>query len=108
MVDGEAAAPADARLPLGERWRWTDLGFAARWPDDATHVFLVADGRRNPVDQVEALKPYKGIALAVTVGLLAVSGAVWLWRRTAGMARLATEEPELYSLWRRLEAERKG
>jgi len=28
------------------------------WPEAASQVFLIADGRGNPVDQVEALKPW--------------------------------------------------
>jgi len=28
------------------------------WPEGVSQVFLVADGRANPVDQVEALKPW--------------------------------------------------
>jgi tetratricopeptide (TPR) repeat protein len=56
----------------------------------------------------EALKPYKLWLVAATAVLLAASWGIWLWRRTAGMARLADDEPELYALFRRLEAERKG
>jgi len=57
--------------------------------------------------RLEALAPYRNWALAATGALLLAALGVWLWRRTAGMARLATEEPELYALYSRLEEERK-
>jgi tetratricopeptide (TPR) repeat protein len=56
----------------------------------------------------EALRPYKPWLVGATAVLLLASWGVWLWRRSAGMAQLATDEPELYALYRRLEAERKG
>lgn len=58
--------------------------------------------------KLEALAPYKLWFLAAMVVLLAASWGIWLWRRTAGMAQLAVDEPELYALYRRLEAEAKG
>jgi len=33
-------------------------GVLPDWPEGVSQVFLIADGRRNPVDQVEALKPW--------------------------------------------------
>lgn len=54
MAEGEAADAADARLPRAGSWRMEEGAIAADWPPETTHVFLVADGRRNPVDQVEA------------------------------------------------------
>ena len=54
-------APADAEKKLGAvgRWHWLDAGaIEGELPEDATHVFFVADGRRNPVDQAEAFKPW--------------------------------------------------
>lgn len=58
LAEGEAADDFDARLPLGPRWNWAggEEPLAAVVPDDATHVFFVTDGRRNPVDQIEAFK----------------------------------------------------
>lgn len=55
--------PADARdAQLGEigRWRWHDGHIVVTEGDlaAATHVFFVADGRGNPVDQIEAFKPW--------------------------------------------------
>ncbi len=54
LAEGEGADPADARLPVAGRWRQEDELLVAEAPEGATHVFFVADGRRNPVDQVEA------------------------------------------------------
>jgi len=58
--------------------------------------------------RLEALAPYKLWFAGAMVALLAASWGIWLWRRTAGMAQLAADEPELYALYRRLEAEGKG
>ena len=60
LSDSETPAAADARLPGLARWTWhADARvIAAELPADATHVFLVADGRRNPVDQLEAFRPW--------------------------------------------------
>ena len=54
LAGGEAADPADARLGALTRWNWTDGRIAAPAPAAGATVFFVADGRRNPVDQVEA------------------------------------------------------
>lgn len=56
----EAADPQDARLPGVSRWEWRDGTIGAELPADATHVFFVTDGSRNPVDQVEAFKAWLG------------------------------------------------
>lgn len=41
-----------------QRWTWRDDAFVTPALGTASHVFLVTDGRRNPVDQVEAFKPW--------------------------------------------------
>ncbi len=58
LAESEVPSDYDARLPLGPRWTWEggDAPLAAVVPDEATHVFFVTDGRRNPVDQVEAFR----------------------------------------------------
>ncbi|HTZ20996.1 MAG TPA: hypothetical protein VMC06_08945 [Opitutaceae bacterium] len=57
LAEGEAACASDARLDSPARWHWTpDHKIEAALPAGATHVFFVTDGRRNPVDQVEAFK----------------------------------------------------
>ena len=51
----EAPSPADALLPGLGRWDWVEgEGIGAEIPAGATHVFLVTDGRRNPVDQIQS------------------------------------------------------
>lgn len=55
----EAPDEFDAKLPNVSRWTWLEDGaFVATLPQDATHVFFVVDGRRSPVDQCEAFKPW--------------------------------------------------
>lgn len=55
----EPGVEADAKLPEVKRWTWLDEGaISATLPEGATHVFFVADGRRNPVDQVEVFRPW--------------------------------------------------
>ena len=58
LPDAEPAHELDAKLPLGPRWTWSggDAPLAAEVPEKSTHVFFVADGRRNPIDQIEAFK----------------------------------------------------
>jgi len=56
LAETEAAGAADARLGTLARWRWADGRIAARLP--AATVFFFADGRRNPVDQIEAFQAW--------------------------------------------------
>ncbi len=61
----EAGDPVDPRLPGLARWSLLpELTVEAVYPAEATHIFIVFDGRKNPVDQIEAIK-----------GWLAVNGA---------------------------------
>jgi len=59
----EAPSEYDAKLGTLLRWRWlgSDAG-GLEIPGEvrmgATHVFFVTDGRRNPVDQLEAFKAW--------------------------------------------------
>jgi len=65
--------PADAKL--GAFGRWTLLPEAqveADMPADATHVFIVLDGRLNPVDQIEAFKSWLGDRLAEVARVVCV------------------------------------
>jgi hypothetical protein len=65
LADSEGPDPADERLGKLKqaevrRWEWDEKnpGFPAlELPEKAT-IFLIADGRLSPVDQVEALKPW--------------------------------------------------
>lgn len=58
LAAGEAPDPNDAKLGALARWSWTDDRIEAAAPEGASHVFLFADGRGNPVDQIEAFKPW--------------------------------------------------
>jgi hypothetical protein len=87
LSDAERAAESDARLGAPARWRWT--GDRIESPDltGFTHVFFLADGRRNPVDQVEAFQawlPTSGGELArilcvVHCGLVAQHKELRVW-----------------------------
>ena len=59
LHEGEPPSAADGRLGLPGRWRWTpERGIEAAVPPGAPVVFLVGDGRGNPVDQVEACRDW--------------------------------------------------
>jgi len=58
LAANEAASAMDAKLPSLSRWEWRDDAIAGSLPAGATHVFFIADGRRNPVDQIEVFKPW--------------------------------------------------
>jgi hypothetical protein len=58
LAESEPSNPADARLPQVGRWTGSDVFLTADLPEGATHVFLVTDGRRNPVEQLEACKSW--------------------------------------------------
>ena len=63
----EQAGEADARLGSLARWAWNDGRIESPDLAGATHVFFFTDGRRNPVDQVEAFQAW----LAASGGELA-------------------------------------
>jgi|UniRef100_UPI004049B980 hypothetical protein len=54
----ETPDAVDAKLPNLSRWTWMENSIEAGLPVDATHIFFVSDGRSNPIDQIEALKPW--------------------------------------------------
>ena len=58
ISEDEATSPLEDKFPLVESWVWTGSTIEADLPASATHVFLLSDGTKNPVDQVEALKPW--------------------------------------------------
>jgi hypothetical protein len=55
---GEAADPADAKLPAVSHWEWRDDIIVGTLPAEATHVFFVTDGASNPVEQIEVFKAW--------------------------------------------------
>ena len=58
LSDAEAPDAFDAKLPGLARWTWTGESIDGAMPAEATHVFFVTDGRRNPVDQLEAAQAW--------------------------------------------------
>jgi len=58
LAADEPADPADARLGAVARWTWTDGRIESPDLAGAATVFFFADGRRNPVDQIEAFAPW--------------------------------------------------
>ena len=59
LPEQEEASEHDSRLGEVVRWSAPDSATVqAEWPEAATVGFFVIDGRRDPVDQVEALKPW--------------------------------------------------
>jgi hypothetical protein len=58
LAEGEATSEADAKLPNLTLWTWADGAIDAALPTGATRVFFVTQGRSNPVDQIEAFKPW--------------------------------------------------
>lgn len=58
LAEGETETVDDLRLPNLQRWRWSEGCVQAPSLGDATHVFLISDGRGNPVDQIEACKTW--------------------------------------------------
>ncbi|MFZ9746721.1 MAG: hypothetical protein ACO3G4_08835 [Opitutaceae bacterium] len=54
----EPETAADAGLPRPARWRWDEGTIAAECPPGTSHLFILAAGRRNPVDQLEAFKAW--------------------------------------------------
>lgn len=60
LSDDELGSEADPKLGRARRWVSMDgeIGTPENIFGDATHVFFVTDGRRNPVDQIEAFKAW--------------------------------------------------
>jgi hypothetical protein len=57
LASGEEPNAFDEKLPQVGRWSvGPELSIDLELPPDASHIFLVADGRKDPVDQIEALK----------------------------------------------------
>jgi len=84
LASNETASEADARLGAVVRWTWVDKRIEAGPPDGASHVFFIVDGRANPVDQIEALKPWLAGVGAELARIICVVNC-----------RLAEQHPEL-------------
>jgi hypothetical protein len=57
LASGERPGAFDEKLPTVGRWSvGPGLSIELELPSNASHIFIVADGRKDPVDQIEALK----------------------------------------------------
>jgi hypothetical protein len=74
----EAPDPVDARLGAVLRWTLHEgIGVEAVPPPDATHLFVLLDGARNPIDQLEAWSEWlEGRALNLARALCVVNCAL--------------------------------
>ena len=86
VAEGEIESSPDSLKPVA--WRWNDAGeIDPSWPAGATVGFFISDGRGNPVDQVEAFKPWmaaQGVELARVVcvihcNLIAAHEPLMVW-----------------------------
>lgn len=58
LAESEVPSEHDAKLAPLSRWAWRDEVIVGTLPAEATHVFFIADGRANPVDQIEVFKAW--------------------------------------------------
>lgn len=60
LSDDEIGSEADPKLGSVRRWVWMDghIGTPGDVLGEASHAFFVSDGRRNPIDQIEAFKSW--------------------------------------------------
>lgn len=56
VAESESPAPADERLPGLARWAWREGAIVGTLPAGVARVFLISDGRLNPMDQIEAFR----------------------------------------------------
>lgn len=86
VAESETETSPDGLEP--ETWKWNDVGeIDATWPAGVPVGFFVSDGRGNPVDQVEAFKPWmasQGVELARVIcvihcNLIAAQAPLMVW-----------------------------
>lgn len=83
----ELKDPSDARLPNVTLWSMAaENQVEADMPADATHVFIVFDGRLNPVDQIEGFKSWLADRAAEVARVLCVVNC-----------RLLEQNPKLFA-----------
>jgi hypothetical protein len=59
LPSAEMPSGHDASLPGLARWTFNpDTGIEGSIPSGATHVFFVTEGRRNPIDQIQAFQTW--------------------------------------------------
>jgi hypothetical protein len=72
LAADETPDPLDDTLPVVGRWRLSEDRIEAELPLGTGPVLMLADGRGNPVDQLEALKPWLAAQGAVLGRILCV------------------------------------
>jgi len=59
LADTEVPDGFETKLGAVARWHWNDAGtIDGAFSPDAARIFFVSDGRRNPVEQCEAFRPW--------------------------------------------------
>jgi hypothetical protein len=58
LAQSEAPGESDRKLPRLAHWTWADGLIEGQLPADASHVFFMADGRTNPIEQIEVFKAW--------------------------------------------------
>jgi hypothetical protein len=58
LAQSETPSEFDAKLPGLRRWEWRDENIVGEFPVEISHVFFLADGHANPVDQIEVFKTW--------------------------------------------------
>ena len=58
VAQDEVATDDAPKLPRLALWTLNGAAIEAELPQDATHVFFVTDGTKDPVDQIEVFKPW--------------------------------------------------
>ena len=59
LADTEAPAEIDQKLGTVIRWTWTEAQtIDGGLPEGVGRAFFITDGRRNPIDQIEAFKAW--------------------------------------------------
>lgn len=74
VADTEAAARTELtpRLPHLTRWVWDGTSVTGEIPVGSDVVFFLCEGRSNPIDQIEAIKPWLAAQNAELVRVITV------------------------------------
>jgi hypothetical protein len=74
LEEGEAADAAEKKLGKVARWRWSaEAAIEVELPNEGVEkVFFVANGRLNPVDQVEAFRAWLSTQVAELARIICV------------------------------------
>lgn len=83
---GECAVEIDNRLPVAGRWSLEGDAVRIELPVGSTHVFVVLNGRENPVDQLEALSVWLRTAACELARVLCVADCAMLEKNPEAIA----------------------